>query len=153
MEETWYPLYRRLGGPQGWSGWVQKNSPPLGFNPRTAQPVRSHCANYVITWIKGGSFIFSLAESSAQIICKKRSNGGQSMGFCMQNIVNMCNVGSQCWFNTWFVVKALHCAVWHSLLPVSDYLCGFLVKSLGNKCKNWLNQQNIVHNHITNCLC
>jgi hypothetical protein len=28
---TLYPLYRRLGGPQGQSGWVQKISPPPGF--------------------------------------------------------------------------------------------------------------------------
>ena len=36
-----YPLYRRLGGPQGRSGRVRKISPPLGFDPRTAQPVAS----------------------------------------------------------------------------------------------------------------
>jgi len=24
LGKTWYPLYRRLGGPQGWSGQVQK---------------------------------------------------------------------------------------------------------------------------------
>jgi len=38
-KETHYPLYRRLGEPQGWSGWVQKMSPPLGFDPWTFQPV------------------------------------------------------------------------------------------------------------------
>jgi hypothetical protein len=25
---TWYPLHRRLGGPQAWSGWMQKILPP-----------------------------------------------------------------------------------------------------------------------------
>ena len=34
-------LYRRLGGPQGRSGRVQKISPPPGFNPGTVQPVAS----------------------------------------------------------------------------------------------------------------
>jgi hypothetical protein len=34
-----YPLYRRLGGPQGRSGQVRKISPPPGLNPRTFQPV------------------------------------------------------------------------------------------------------------------
>jgi hypothetical protein len=29
--KTRYPLYRRLGGPQGWSGRVRKISPPPGF--------------------------------------------------------------------------------------------------------------------------
>ena len=28
--KTRYPLYRRLGGPQGWSGQVRKISPPTG---------------------------------------------------------------------------------------------------------------------------
>jgi hypothetical protein len=40
-KETRYPLYRRLGGPQGQSGWVRKISPPPGFDPRTVQPVES----------------------------------------------------------------------------------------------------------------
>ena len=40
-EKTRYPLYRRLGGPQGQSGQVRKISPPPGFDPRTVQPVAS----------------------------------------------------------------------------------------------------------------
>ena len=43
--KTWYPLYRRLGGPQGQSGWVRKISPPPGFDPQTAQPVVSRYTN------------------------------------------------------------------------------------------------------------
>jgi hypothetical protein len=39
--KTRYPLYRRLGGPRGWSGQVRKISPPPGFDPRTIQPVAS----------------------------------------------------------------------------------------------------------------
>jgi len=31
--KTRYPLYRRLGGPQGWSGQVRKISSPPGFDP------------------------------------------------------------------------------------------------------------------------
>ena len=44
--KTRYPLYRRLGGPQGRSGQVQKISPPPGFDPRTVQPVYSRYTNY-----------------------------------------------------------------------------------------------------------
>jgi hypothetical protein len=44
--KTWYPLYRRLGGPQGRSGQVQKISPPPGFDPRTVQPVVSHYTDW-----------------------------------------------------------------------------------------------------------
>jgi hypothetical protein len=36
-----YLLDRRLGGPQGQSGWVQKFSPPPGFEPWTTQPAAS----------------------------------------------------------------------------------------------------------------
>ena len=43
--KTRYPLYMRLGGPQGWSGQVQKISSPLGFDPRTVQPVASRCTD------------------------------------------------------------------------------------------------------------
>jgi hypothetical protein len=39
--KTRYPLYRRLGGPQGRSGQVRKISTPPGFDPRTVQPVAS----------------------------------------------------------------------------------------------------------------
>jgi hypothetical protein len=34
-KETQYPLYRRLGWPQGRSGRVRKISPSPGFDPRT----------------------------------------------------------------------------------------------------------------------
>jgi hypothetical protein len=36
-----YLLYRRLDRPQGQSGWVRKILAPLGFDPRTVQPVTS----------------------------------------------------------------------------------------------------------------
>jgi hypothetical protein len=39
--KTRYPLYRRLGGPQGRSGKVRKISPPPGFDRRTFQSVAS----------------------------------------------------------------------------------------------------------------
>ena len=39
-EKTRYPLYRRLGGPQGRSGRAENLAPP-GFDPRTVQPVVS----------------------------------------------------------------------------------------------------------------
>jgi len=43
--KTRYPLYRRMGGLQGWSGEVRKISPPPGFDPRTVQPVASRYIN------------------------------------------------------------------------------------------------------------
>jgi hypothetical protein len=35
---VWYPFYSWLGGFQGRSGRVRKNSPPPGFDPRTLKP-------------------------------------------------------------------------------------------------------------------
>jgi hypothetical protein len=39
-------MNRRLGGPQGQSEQVWKISLPLGFDPRTAQPVASRYTDY-----------------------------------------------------------------------------------------------------------
>jgi len=41
-----YPFYRKLGGPQGRSGQVRKNSPPQGFDPWTVQPVTSRYTDW-----------------------------------------------------------------------------------------------------------
>jgi hypothetical protein len=47
-EMTRYPLYRRLGGPQGRSGRVRKILLPPGFDPRTVQPVASRYTDWAI---------------------------------------------------------------------------------------------------------
>ena len=39
--KTLYPLYSKLGGPQGRSGHMRKISPPPGFEPQAVQPVAS----------------------------------------------------------------------------------------------------------------
>ena len=44
--KTRYPLYRRLGGPQGRSGQVRKISSPPGFDSRIVQPVASYYTDY-----------------------------------------------------------------------------------------------------------
>ena len=46
--KTRYPLYRRLGGPQGRSGRVRKISPPPGFNPRPVQTLASRYTDWAI---------------------------------------------------------------------------------------------------------
>jgi hypothetical protein len=45
-EKARCPLYRRLGGPQGRSGQVQKISPLHGFDPWTVQPVDSRYTDW-----------------------------------------------------------------------------------------------------------
>jgi hypothetical protein len=47
-KQTQYTVYRRLGGPLDWSGWMRKVSPPLGFSPQTIQPIVSHCTDCAI---------------------------------------------------------------------------------------------------------
>jgi hypothetical protein len=46
--EIRYPLYRRLGVPQGKSGKVRKNSLPPRFKPWTVQPVASCYTDWAI---------------------------------------------------------------------------------------------------------
>jgi hypothetical protein len=46
--KTRYPLYSRLGGPQGWSGHVWKILPLPGFDSRTIQPVASRYTDWAI---------------------------------------------------------------------------------------------------------
>ena len=41
LGKTQYPLYRRLGGPQGQSGWAE-NLVPTGIRSLAVQPVVSH---------------------------------------------------------------------------------------------------------------
>jgi hypothetical protein len=41
LGKTRYPLFRRLGGPQGRSGWVRKILRQPRFDPQTLQPIAS----------------------------------------------------------------------------------------------------------------
>jgi hypothetical protein len=46
LGKTQYPLYRRLGGPQGQSGQARKISSSLGFDPRTVQSIVSRYTDW-----------------------------------------------------------------------------------------------------------
>jgi len=43
---TQYPVYRKLGVPQGRFGRLWKILPPTEFDPRTVQPVASRYTDY-----------------------------------------------------------------------------------------------------------
>ena len=62
--KTLYPLYRRLGRPQGQFGRVRKISPRPGFDPRTVQPVASRYTNWAIP---AHGFVFSVLILSETI--------------------------------------------------------------------------------------
>jgi hypothetical protein len=47
-KQTRYPLYRRLGGPQGRPERVRKISSPPGFDHKTVQPVTSHYTDWAM---------------------------------------------------------------------------------------------------------
>ena len=54
--KTRYPLYRRLGGANGWCGQVQKISSLPVFDPRTVQPVASHYTDWANPAHKEGQY-------------------------------------------------------------------------------------------------
>ena len=54
-EMTRYPLYRRLGRPQGRSVRVLKISPRPGFDPRIVQLVASRYTDYAVPAHRNGS--------------------------------------------------------------------------------------------------
>jgi len=64
LTKTRYPLYRRMGGPKGRSGRVQKISPPPRFDLQTVQPVASHYSDYNawLTVLRGTLCITLIAE-------------------------------------------------------------------------------------------
>ena len=102
--KTRYPLYRRLGGPQGRSGRVRKFSPPSGFDPRTVQPVASRYIDWaiaascsmravaiyswhlvVLLWLRGIFVCFPLKRTTNLQILKQRHTcvlPKEMQGFC-----------------------------------------------------------------------
>jgi hypothetical protein len=66
--KTRYPLYTRLGEPQGRSGQVQKISPPPAFDPRTIQPVASLYTDWSTRPTKHSSNIYLLILISLYVV-------------------------------------------------------------------------------------
>ena len=64
--KTRYPFYRRLGGPQGWSGWVE-NLVPTGIRSRIVQPMVSRYTDWA-TWPTNLMFIMFVITLTALTI-------------------------------------------------------------------------------------
>ena len=77
---TRYPLYRRLGGPQGRSGRARKISPPPGFDPRTIQPVASRYTDWAIAAPYGEGTFLRNADKGV-----KTEEGGQHQQSAISN--------------------------------------------------------------------
>ena len=69
---TRYPLYRRLGRPQGRSGRRRKISPLPVFDPRTVQPVASRYTDWAIpahnVWFVNGENCLSLKLCTQKLV-------------------------------------------------------------------------------------
>ena len=63
--KTRYPLYRRLGGPQGRSGQMRKISFPPGFDPQTVHPVTSCYTDWAIPAHKVDMWLHLFVTSAA----------------------------------------------------------------------------------------
>ena len=70
--KTQYPIYRRLGGPHGRSGRVQKISPPPGLDSLTVQPVAGRYTDYDIPARSASSrrLISNAGKSELRILIK-----------------------------------------------------------------------------------
>jgi len=60
--KTWYPSYRRLGGPQSQSGQIWKISSPTRFDSQTIQPIMSHYTIYAIPAPKKYTYIYRVSQ-------------------------------------------------------------------------------------------
>jgi hypothetical protein len=91
-KETRCPLYRRLDGPQGQSGWVRKISPPPGFDPRTVQPVASRYTGPLSSRIIQMNFKCNVNEwwiVKYSILCMTQTGRKQSQICAKQITKNM----------------------------------------------------------------
>ena len=85
--KTRYPLYSRLGGPQGRSGQVWKISPPPGFDPRTVQLVGSRYTNYAIPPTDTNVITRLLLWG-----CNKRKWGQRTFGIALSTVTILAEV-------------------------------------------------------------
>jgi len=74
VTEIRYPLYRRLGGPQGRSGRVWKISPLPEFDPQTFQPVASRYTDWAIPAPNNNNN----NNNTAYVECKIKVTGGKT---------------------------------------------------------------------------
>jgi hypothetical protein len=90
--KTRYPLYRKLGGPQGRSGQVRKISPPPGFDPRNVQPVESRYTDCGIP-TQANSIIFK--KKTIKKYCNEHSKAENVTP--ASTYVNTLHIGSSTW--------------------------------------------------------
>ena len=81
--KTRYPLYRRLGGPQGRSERAENLVPPTGIRSRTVQPVVSHCTDWaVLSLLDNIHLMFYTGSETAGVNTRWISNGKLNNSYC-----------------------------------------------------------------------
>ena len=99
--KTRYPLHRRLGGPQGWSGQVRKISQPPGFDPWTIQPI----ANRYTDWATRPTF--SIVHSKyREIMVRLWTLNSWKRGYFLKRISCSFVEGKKS-RNTWFYLSGV----------------------------------------------
>ena len=94
--KTRYPLYRRLGGPQGRCGRARKISPLPGFDPPIVQPVASCYTEWAIPaliCIYTHIYILVLQSGYLELEVRKEQKDGEN---AMRRIIwGRCEDGTQ----------------------------------------------------------
>ena len=99
LGKTRYPLYRRLGGPQGRPGRMRKISPPPGMDPRTVQPVAcryTYCnlCRKKLLWFGSSAVIrtscFSKSSQAQRVQIQHSCGSSAPQGAILHNRKVMC---------------------------------------------------------------
>jgi hypothetical protein len=90
-EDSRYPLCRRLGGPQGRSGRVQKISPASVFDPRIVQPLASRHTDWTLLWLLGTQKAKLQAYTLFFSECAKTPHFSPTRGFKQAAGARMCH--------------------------------------------------------------
>jgi len=131
-KETQYPLYTRLGGPQGRAGRVRKISPPPlpGFDPRTIQPVSSRYTDWAIpahtiTTSKWKLFVNGCdCENSPSATAKEYLNTGHDGGLKL-----FCDTAQVVHLMKLYCTMLMWCCIWSSVCEDSG-MCVILISAI-----------------------
>ena len=105
--KTQYPLYRRLGGPQGQPGRVQIISHPPGFSPQTIRPIASRYTYWAIpahllngiTWCKHLFVCVGIHQQLPGSVSPHSSSAWPTEGWQrrLEYVSNVSYIASECW--------------------------------------------------------
>jgi hypothetical protein len=95
--KTRYPLYRKLGGPQGQSGRAENLAPP-GFDPRTVQPVAQSLYRLSYLAHRGKAISMTYSECVIVTLIIQRTKSMHRNKFVIFHVVS---------YKAWFSAKII----------------------------------------------